>query len=90
MKKEVATLEAMSVGQLRERYIEDFGEPVRSRHKKYLIRRIAWRLRPTLRAACRSGRCDEPRNWPTRQMSALRRRKRSNQSTERRGPYRSE
>jgi len=44
MKKEVAALEAMTVGQLHERYVEVFGEPVRSRHKKYLIRRIAWRL----------------------------------------------
>jgi hypothetical protein len=44
MKKEVAALEAMTVGQLHERYAEVFGEPVRSRHKKYLVRRIAWRL----------------------------------------------
>ena len=44
MKKEVTALEAMTVGQLHERYVEVFGEPVRSRHKKYLIRRIAWRL----------------------------------------------
>ena len=44
MKKELAALEQMTVGQLQERYIEVFGEPVRSRHKQYLIRRIAWRL----------------------------------------------
>ncbi len=44
MKKEVAALEAMTVGELQERYVEVFGEPVRSRHKRYLIRRIAWRL----------------------------------------------
>lgn len=44
VKKEVAALEAMSVGQLHERYAEVFGESVRSRHKHYLIRRIAWRL----------------------------------------------
>ncbi len=42
--KEVATLEQMTVGQLHDRYIELFGEPVRSRHRQYLIRRIAWRL----------------------------------------------
>jgi len=42
--KEMAALEAMTVGQLQERYVEVFGEPVRSRHKQYLIRRIAWRL----------------------------------------------
>ena len=42
--KEVATMERMTVGQLQRRYVEVFGEPVRSRHKQYLIRRIAWRL----------------------------------------------
>jgi len=44
MKKELAALEQMTVGQLQERYVEVFGEPVRSRHKHYLVRRIAWRL----------------------------------------------
>jgi len=43
MKKELAALEQMTVGQLHKRYAEVFGEPVRSRHKQYLIRRIAWR-----------------------------------------------
>lgn len=42
--KEVAALEQMTVGQLHDRYVELFGEPVRSRHRHYLIRRIAWRL----------------------------------------------
>jgi len=42
--KEIAALEQMTVGQLQQRYVEVFGEPVRSRHKQYLIRRIAWRL----------------------------------------------
>lgn len=42
--KEVAALEQMTVGQLQQRYVEAFGEPVRSRHKQYLVRRIAWRL----------------------------------------------
>lgn len=44
MKKELATLEQMTVGQLQERYVDVFGEHVRSRHRQYLIRRIAWRL----------------------------------------------
>jgi hypothetical protein len=44
IKKELAALERMSVGQLQQRYVEVFGEPVRSRHRLYLIRRIAWRL----------------------------------------------
>ena len=42
--REVATMERMTVGQLQRRYVEVFGESVRSRHKQYLIRRIAWRL----------------------------------------------
>ena len=41
---EVITLRRMTVGQLQDRYAEVFGEAVRSRHKQYLVRRIAWRL----------------------------------------------
>jgi len=42
--KEIVALEQMTVGQLQDRYVEVFDEPVRSRHKQYLIRRIVWRL----------------------------------------------
>ncbi|MFO0836924.1 MAG: DUF2924 domain-containing protein [Phycisphaerae bacterium] len=42
--KELAALEQLTVGQLQQRYAEIFGETVRSRHKQYLVRRIAWRL----------------------------------------------
>lgn len=42
--KEITALEQMTVGQLQDRYVEVFREPVRSRHKQYLIRRIVWRL----------------------------------------------
>ena len=41
---EVARLEKMSVNQLAKRFERVFGEQCRSRHKRYLIRRIAWRL----------------------------------------------
>jgi hypothetical protein len=41
---EIARLEDLSVNQLIKRYEEVFGEECRSRHKRYLIRRIAWRL----------------------------------------------
>jgi len=41
---EVARLEKMSVSQLTKRFEEIFGEQCRSRHRRYLIRRIAWRL----------------------------------------------
>ena len=42
--REVVALQKMSIGQLCERYAELFGEPVRTRHRAYLIRKIAWRL----------------------------------------------
>jgi hypothetical protein len=41
---ELAALSRMSVGQLHDRYAEVFGEAARSRHRQYLVRRIAWRV----------------------------------------------
>lgn len=40
----IESLKRMSVTELQDRYIEAFGERTRSRHKQYLIKRIAWRL----------------------------------------------
>jgi len=40
----VARLPTMTVAQLRDRYHATFGEPTASRHKTWLVRRIAWRL----------------------------------------------
>jgi hypothetical protein len=34
----------MTVGQLRERYREVFGEPTRSRNKDFLRKKVAWRI----------------------------------------------
>jgi Protein of unknown function (DUF2924) len=42
--KEVSALRAMSVGELRVRYAEVFGESARTGHKVWLIKRIVWRL----------------------------------------------
>lgn len=42
--KQIAALKRMTVAELREKYAEVTGEETRSRHKDYLIRRIAWRL----------------------------------------------
>lgn len=42
--QEIRKLPLMTVGQLRERYEEVFGEATRSGNKEYLWRRIAWRL----------------------------------------------
>jgi hypothetical protein len=41
---EISQLESLSVCQLAKRYEELFGDECRSRHKRYLVRRIAWRL----------------------------------------------
>ena len=40
----VARLSEMTVANLRDRYHAVFGEPTASRHKTWLVRRIAWRL----------------------------------------------
>jgi len=42
--KIVLAMKCMTVGQLRKKYAEVFGEETQSRHKDYLLRRIAWRL----------------------------------------------
>jgi hypothetical protein len=42
--EEVAVLQEMTVNQLRQRYVDVFGEPTFSRNKRHLIRKIAWRI----------------------------------------------
>jgi hypothetical protein len=44
MRKQIDELSAMTVGQLRQKYQEVFGEQSRSNHKQFLFRRIAWRI----------------------------------------------
>lgn len=44
IEREVAALQRMPTGQLCERYAELFKELTRSRHRTYLIRKIAWKL----------------------------------------------
>lgn len=44
IEREVAALQQMSTGQLCERYAELFGELTRTRHRTYLVRKIAWKL----------------------------------------------
>lgn len=41
---EVAAMQQMTVDQLRGRFAEVFGEATNSRHKEWLIKRIAWRM----------------------------------------------
>jgi hypothetical protein len=42
--KEVAAMERMTVDQLRSKFAEVCGEGTNSRHKQWLIKRIAWRM----------------------------------------------
>ena len=42
--KEVAALERMSVNDLCERYRETFGEETNARNKRWLVKRIAWKI----------------------------------------------
>lgn len=42
--REMAALQRMTVKQLRQRYIEVFGEETNGHNKPWLVRRIAWRI----------------------------------------------
>jgi len=42
--REVTRMNGMTVSQLRTKYAEVFVEPTNSRHKEWLIKRIAWRM----------------------------------------------
>src|SRR3954470_7253055 len=42
--EELAALPAMTTTELCRRYEELFGQPVRTRHKTYLVRKIVWRI----------------------------------------------
>lgn len=45
IEQDLAALQQMSTDELRDRYADVFGEEPRSRHKAYLIRKVAWRLK---------------------------------------------
>lgn len=42
--QEIERLRKASVGELRAKYLELFGQASRSNHKQFLFRRVAWRL----------------------------------------------
>ena len=44
MRKQIDELSKMPVSQLRQKYLEAFGEEARSHHRQFLFRRIAWRI----------------------------------------------
>ena len=41
---QIAALESMTPKQLREKYVEAWGEPTRSGNKRFMIKRIAWKI----------------------------------------------
>lgn len=45
IEQQIAELGRMTVGQLKQKYIEVFGEETRSNNRQFLFRRIAWRIR---------------------------------------------
>ena len=55
---ELAALAGITTNDLCERYRELFGQPVRTRHRAYLVRRIAWRIQAL--APCRRAVRREP------------------------------
>jgi hypothetical protein len=44
MQTELAALDRMTTGELVERYRELHGQPCRTHHRAYLIRKVAWRI----------------------------------------------
>ena len=46
--KEVALLQRMTVGQLREKYEEVWEEPTNIRNKRLLVKRIAWKMQANI------------------------------------------
>jgi len=61
MWREIDGLRQQSVGKLKLKYREVFGQESRSNHKQFLVRRLAWRLQAKPRATCRSGLASAPR-----------------------------
>jgi len=48
VKEEIEGLRHLTVGKLKDRYREVFGEESRSNHKQFLFRRVAWRMNKAL------------------------------------------
>ncbi len=44
IEQQIAELGRMTVGKMKQKYIEVFGEETRSNNRQFLFRRIAWRI----------------------------------------------
>jgi hypothetical protein len=42
--EQIAALERLTTTELADRYLELFGQEVRTRHRRYLLRKLAWRI----------------------------------------------
>jgi hypothetical protein len=68
---EVATLQRLSVGQLRQRFAELFGEATAASNRTWLIKRIAWRMQALAEGELSlNAPADAPTNWPATPTSA--------------------
>jgi hypothetical protein len=64
--KELAALERISVGELRKRYAELFNDTTAARNRKWLVKRIIWRMQSLEQGGCRIVLSNGPKNWPVR------------------------
>jgi hypothetical protein len=48
IEKEVAAMQGMTTSELADKYAEVFGECTKSRHRQYLVKRIAWRMQANI------------------------------------------
>ena len=63
--REVAVLKRMTVKEFRSRYLEVFGEEVRSGNKNFPWKRIVWCIQVLTEGDLSERARSEPRNWPT-------------------------
>ena len=67
---EVAELKHLSIGQLRQRFAELFGEATAASNRTWLVKRIIWRLQALPKATSPNAPDDAPKNWLAMPISA--------------------
>ncbi len=61
--KELAALQKLSVGDLRERYTELFQETTQARNRPWLIKRIIWRMQSLEQGGLSERALQRAENW---------------------------
>ena len=64
IRAEIEALRSMTVGRLRDRYAEVFGEPSRSYNRQFLFRRVAWRIQALAEGGLSERARQAARLWP--------------------------